>query len=688
MKNIINKIVIIMLIFAFIMPEFVVAKVNRNALFSSAKQKYKTQFPSDDSVETVNKNTRATLPTTKTTTPTDEKTNTTVNNTTTASNNKKEYKLPEEKITKLNSLIADVNNAKENVVTMCGSISNDLSKIKGLGITTSITSAIGTGFAASALATGKMKTQKQKERQEAERKRKIAEEKAEAERKRKEEEAKKKAAEEEKKEGEKGKKGDEKEPVADKEIVEENEVTEENEKDDDKKAEEKKEEEKTPKKEEKKIEDSKFCKQNTNPSFTSWIDTEKDICSLFFDDKGNFLNKKYERCAEGQERLYIDGKWYDITISDLNRNFGTSYNVMGYEYASNMSQYLKNNCGKIIKENNPPAENEEEIVTLPPPENDDVAEKKRKELNRKIVNFIENEYSVFLEESYNNSDQFVNYKDFLANKDSIIENFNLNTSNIYIDDKGTEYITVYTNEYIWNIEKKQVEKFKKELGISSYIPQPLQDKYINNFGFKTYFAVLTPEQKFGHIRTGLMAGAAVTSGISVGTSGGGAATAGKLYEKMQNCNNAVTKLKTANSILIKEIWDIDTELKANDIHDSDYLAVANKTNKTAKNIVKSCKKYETQDIVTVKNILTGSSVISAIGTATAVTGTITSALANSKKTEKDSEKQNKLDLTSNIMAGVTTGTSATTMVLTATSAAKLGKKLMEQVTKCEESFNE
>ena len=172
----------------------------------------------------------------------------------------------------------------------------------------------------------------------------------------------------------------------------------------------------------------------------------------------------------------------------------------------------------------------------------------------------------------------------------------------------------------------------------------------------------------GNVRTGLMAGATVTSAVSTGTSIGATVNAEKLAKKMSDCNEAVRQLKLA--ISVAEAEEVEEEKLAH-----------------AREITSACTGFDKDNINTLKTQMTASAIVSGIGTATAGAGTITSAMANSKKVrEDDSEKGRKkekgLNLASNILAGVTMGTSATSTVLSATAISK-AKKDSKMAEKCE-----
>ena len=176
----------------------------------------------------------------------------------------------------------------------------------------------------------------------------------------------------------------------------------------------------------------------------------------------------------------------------------------------------------------------------------------------------------------------------------------------------------------------------------------------------------------GNVRTGLMAGATVTSAVSTGTSIGATVNADKLAKKMSDCNQKLYELKIAKS-----------ELEA--LESSDKLAV--EIGENATKILGACTGYNKNNINTVKNKMTASAIISGIGTATGATGTITSAMANSKKVREDDsvkgkKKEKNLNLTANIMAGITTGTSLSTTVISATAIAD-AKKDSKMAEECE-----
>ena len=218
-----------------------------------------------------------------------------------------------------------------------------------------------------------------------------------------------------------------------------------------------------------------------------------------------------------------------------------------------------------------------------------------------------------------------------------------------------------------------------------------EDSSVVNMNQKQIDENLKTATTMGHVRTGMMAGATATSVISMGTSIGATVDAGKLDERMTSCNNAIADLKKANGILYAEIKNTEEVLqqKLGDEYEEkkpEYMKQAENMNKTVSGIVGSCKKFETKDIKYVKNLMTASSVVSGIGSATALTGAITSGLANTEKAKGDRNYEKKLDITANVMAGITTGTSLTSTGLSSAAAVATGKKLQQQAKDCENAL--
>ncbi len=177
----------------------------------------------------------------------------------------------------------------------------------------------------------------------------------------------------------------------------------------------------------------------------------------------------------------------------------------------------------------------------------------------------------------------------------------------------------------------------------------------------------------GHVRTGLMAGATLTSAVSTGTSIGATLSATKLAEKMSSCNSALSELRLAKATA-----------EAEEVEATDTLVVS------ANNILSVCTGYDEGNIKSLKNLATANSIVSGIGTMTAGAGTVTSFMANkdsvrNDNTEAGKKKEKNLNTASNILAGVTLGTSATSTTLSAVQISK-AKKDSDMAEKCEKAL--
>ena len=234
------------------------------------------------------------------------------------------------------------------------------------------------------------------------------------------------------------------------------------------------------------------------------------------------------------------------------------------------------------------------------------------------------------------------------------------------------YDSLYTEEarmFDLKGHNERIASYKEKLAFLEEIP--VLEKEISELE-KELEVLNVNSESTGNLRTGLMAGATVTSAVSTGTSIGATVNADKLAKKMSDCNQKLYELKIAKS-----------ELEA--LESSDKSAV--EIGENATKILGACTGYNKNNINTVKNKMTASAIISGIGTATGATGTITSAMANSKKVREDDsvkgkKKEKNLNLTANIMAGITTGTSLSTTVISATAIAD-AKKDSKMAEECE-----
>jgi hypothetical protein len=177
----------------------------------------------------------------------------------------------------------------------------------------------------------------------------------------------------------------------------------------------------------------------------------------------------------------------------------------------------------------------------------------------------------------------------------------------------------------------------------------------------------------GNVRTGLMIGASVTSAASTVSSAIGASQIDKLIGNMQDCDKYVNEIKMLKLSLLQEGQP-----------ETDPVVVE------VSRIESLCTGFDIGNIRTIKGMLTGSAVVSGVGTLSGIAGSITSGIANSKKTRGDDsdagkKKEKNLNLAANITAGITTGTSAASTVLSGVTLNKL-KENSEVADKCGKAF--
>ncbi len=284
--------------------------------------------------------------------------------------------------------------------------------------------------------------------------------------------------------------------------------------------------------------------------------------------------------------------------------------------------------------------------------------------NMNIVNYNDDNYISYLEEIEKELDMGL---------ESFDKKYFLGSTN---GTGGVNHVSINYSEF--DEKARMLYEKKADRRIALYEEQvalwkekPVLEKEISELE-KELEVLNVNSESTGNVRTGLMAGATVTSAVSTGTSIGATVNADKLAKKMSDCNQKLYELKIAKS-----------ELEA--LESSDKSAV--EIGENATKILGACTGYNKNNINTVKNKMTASAIISGIGTATGATGTITSAMANSKKVREDDsvkgkKKEKNLNLTANIMAGITTGTSLSTTVISATAIAD-AKKDSKMAEECE-----
>lgn len=191
--------------------------------------------------------------------------------------------------------------------------------------------------------------------------------------------------------------------------------------------------------------------------------------------------------------------------------------------------------------------------------------------------------------------------------------------------------------------------------------------------------MLKKSKMFGNIRTGLLGAATATSAVSMGTGIGATIDSKKLAEKMKNCNAALRNLHIENGKYTAAIENFEEERK--NARDDRLLRQHTQVKENISYLIHVCHGFDNDNINKVKDLMTGTSVLSGVGTLTGITGTITSAMAN-----KDGKNQKALNMTSNIMAGVTGGTSLTSSQLSMTAITSI-KKDLDKAKECEQHLN-
>ena len=186
--------------------------------------------------------------------------------------------------------------------------------------------------------------------------------------------------------------------------------------------------------------------------------------------------------------------------------------------------------------------------------------------------------------------------------------------------------------------------------------------------FEKLIADYTQKSKtLGNIRTGTLAGAAVTD--TVGTI---IASQNRVDENLQqridNCIRATDNLKNARSAAIAENTATTQELDKAD------------------KITKACADWKNVDLTSIDKRAKGATISGGTGAALAVAGTITSASANSDKVrDGDNDKEKSLNTASNVLAGGTTVASAVATIFNATQISAI-KKAVNAADKCEEAL--
>ncbi len=321
-----------------------------------------------------------------------------------------------------------------------------------------------------------------------------------------------------------------------------------------------------------------------------------------------------------------------------------------------------------------------------------------KELKEKYPEINETEAEKKLNNSYNPGDRYVatrvGYSEWFNRlavtneilgklkeykEDEFIELYNnMHAYKKIKKEDGTEIIRAEYDKYVGQLKsrKQQIEKdmqgYPSDMEkVTKYLEKKLKEDV--NFKKKEDDKeekdkdVMSKDEKMiknlGHARTGLMAASIATSGVSLGTSAAASVNAGKVAEKMKQCNTVIGEIRILNNKVKVLMQDNKEKTGKTGVEYGSFKP------ETADNIIKNCKGFDIAGINAIKNSMTATAVISGIGTGTAIAGTTTSAIANTKKAT-GTEKGKKLDMVSNIMAGITAGTSLSS---TAVSGAVIGK---------------
>ena len=190
------------------------------------------------------------------------------------------------------------------------------------------------------------------------------------------------------------------------------------------------------------------------------------------------------------------------------------------------------------------------------------------------------------------------------------------------------------------------------------------DKLIEKYGTldNAKNSLVNESKALGHWRTGMLGTGAATN-IAGAVIAGNNTTDEDFETKIDNCRNAIQKLRDATMQARTEGLDISK----------------------AENIISECNEYNYIDISTINDRAKGAMISSIVGAATGVAGTVTSAIANTDKTRSDNDKAKSLNTVSNVLAGGTAVASGVATVFNATQISAI-KKLVNIADKCENAL--
>ena len=178
-------------------------------------------------------------------------------------------------------------------------------------------------------------------------------------------------------------------------------------------------------------------------------------------------------------------------------------------------------------------------------------------------------------------------------------------------------------------------------------------------------------KSLGNVRTGAMAGAAVTDTVGTILAANNRVD-NLLQNKIDACVRETDKLKEAYNVA-----------RVDGSADSETL-------KKAEDITRECAEWANVDLSSINKRATGATISGGAGAALALAGLFTSASAHSSSVRNDAtddgrQKEKNLNTAANVLAGGTTIASAAATVFNATQISSI-KKAAEVADKCEEAL--
>jgi len=200
----------------------------------------------------------------------------------------------------------------------------------------------------------------------------------------------------------------------------------------------------------------------------------------------------------------------------------------------------------------------------------------------------------------------------------------------------------------------------------------ISDAYNSKSDMQAKIDAATDKSKsLGNVRTGAMAGAAVTDTVGTILAAGNRVD-DTLQSKIESCVRETNNLQNAYNVARAENTADEATLQK------------------AVNVMEQCGAWSDVDLSSINDKSKGAAISGGTGAALALAGMITSASANSESvrsddTDEGKAKEKNLNTASNILAG---GTSAASLVSTVFSATQISaiKKAASVAEKCEEAL--